>query len=312
MVSLVAWSVFTAATSLAPGLVALLVLRALFGISQALFPAASSFKALTERTTSATRSRSAGLMLASNSLGAGLGPLIVAPIIVMADWRHTFWIIAAAGLVVGLVLWRLMPSPLPPELTEPDTPAVAAAAPVGRVLRNGLVLRCALMFAMLQHAELRNDHVGSVVPGRGQGLSMVHAGVSAAIPAHHGGRRGDRRPAHVPWPGRGPRADWSSPHSSSRRPCSSPCSCPARRRHSRSSSPWPCSPPASPSSASSAFRSAYCPATSSAQAWNRQHRRTTRRRTRSAGHGLAADLYGFTSAFGFLAAATLAAACASP
>ncbi|MFE7357328.1 MFS transporter [Streptomyces sp. NPDC057543] len=181
VVSLAAWSVFTAATSLAPGLVALLVLRALFGISQALFPAAS-FKALAERTTPSTRSRGAGLMLASNSLGAGLGPLIVAPVVAMTGWRHTFWIIAAAGLAVGLVLWKLMPPPLPRELTEPGSRPLDSSAPVTLVLRNGLVLRCALMFACF---NMLNYGMITWVPSYlmdARGMSMVAAGVSAAIP----------------------------------------------------------------------------------------------------------------------------------
>ncbi|MEU9358441.1 MFS transporter [Streptomyces sp. NPDC048301] len=181
VISLAAWSAFTAATSLAPGLVALLVLRALFGISQALFPTAS-FKTLTERTRPGARSRSAGLMIASNNLGAGLGPLIVAPVVVMTGWRHTFWIIAAAGLVVGLLLWRLMPPPLPRELTVSGTEELDSAAPVRAVLRNGLVLRCALMFAcynMLTYGMI------TWVPSylmEARGMSMVQAGVSSAVP----------------------------------------------------------------------------------------------------------------------------------
>ncbi|MFE2511945.1 MFS transporter [Streptomyces naganishii] len=182
VVSLAAWSVFTAATGLAPGLLVLLLLRVLFGVSQALFPAAS-FKALTERTTPRTRSRGAGLMIASNSLGAGLGPLIAAPLVVMTGWRHTFWIVAAAGLAIGLVLWKLMPPPLPRELTEADTHAdTLAAAPVTHVLRNGLVLRCAVMFAcfnMLDYGMI------TWVPSylvETKGMSMVEAGISSAIP----------------------------------------------------------------------------------------------------------------------------------
>ncbi|MBB4683486.1 MFS transporter [Amycolatopsis jiangsuensis] len=181
VISLVAWSVFTAATGFAPGLAVLLVLRALFGVAQALFPGAS-FKALAERTTQAGRSRGAGLILASNSVGAGLGPLIVAPLVVAAGWRHTFWIVAAAGLIVGIALWKLLPPPLPRALTEPEGLPEPAKVPVSRVFRNGLVIRCALMFAffnMLAYGMI------TWVPSylvEAKGLSLVAAGVSAAIP----------------------------------------------------------------------------------------------------------------------------------
>ncbi|WP_033287922.1 MFS transporter [Amycolatopsis jejuensis] len=181
VISLVAWSVFTAATGLAPGLVVLLALRALFGLAQALFPGAS-FKALGERTTQAARSRGAGLMLASNSIGAGLGPLLVAPLVVATGWRHTFWIIAAGGLIVGVALWRLLPPPLPRELTEPEDHIAPVAVPVSRVLRDGLVLRYAAMFACFNMVAY-----GMItwVPSylvEAKGLSLVSAGVATAIP----------------------------------------------------------------------------------------------------------------------------------
>lgn len=183
VISLVAWSVFTAATGLATGLVVLLVLRALFGIGQALFPAAS-FKALAERTTLDTRTRSAGIMLASNFVGAGLGSLVVAPIIVLAGWRHTFWIIAAGGLIIGIVLWRMLPPPLPRELTEPgERPAEPRSVPVSQVLRNPLVLRCAVMFACF---NMLGYGMMTWVPSylvQAKGLSLVAAGISSAIPS---------------------------------------------------------------------------------------------------------------------------------
>ncbi|WP_337821537.1 MFS transporter [Amycolatopsis sp. A1MSW2902] len=200
VISLVAWSVFTAATGFAPGLVVLLVLRAAFGFAQALFPGAA-FKALAERTTQEGRSRGAGLLLASNSVGAGLGPLLVAPLVVAAGWRHTFWIVAVAGLIVGLALWRLLPPPLPRELTEPEARVAPVKVPVSQVLRNRLVIRCAAMFAcfnMLAYGMI------TWVPSylvETKGLSLVAAGISAAIPqlvsaaaVLIGGRYFDRRP----------------------------------------------------------------------------------------------------------------------
>ncbi|GAA0896612.1 MFS transporter [Pseudonocardia zijingensis] len=184
VVSLVAWSVFTAATGLVGGLVALLAVRCLFGVAQALFPGAS-FKALAERTTPRTRNRSAGLMLASNFLGAGLAPLIVAPIIVAIGWRHSFWVVALGGVVLGLLMWRLLPRPLPREATELDAaadPAPAAQAGAARVLRSPLVWRYALLFACF---NMLNYGMITWVPSyllETRGLSLVAAGLSSAVP----------------------------------------------------------------------------------------------------------------------------------
>jgi sugar phosphate permease len=185
VVSLVAWSVFTAATGMVGGLVALLAVRCLFGVAQALFPGAS-FKALAERTPPQTRNRSAGLMLASNSIGAGLAPLVVAPIIVAIGWRHTFWVVALGGVVLGLLMWWLLPRPLPREVTELDAAAegeqAATAAGPAQVLRNGAVWRYAALFAcfnMLSYGMI------TWVPSylyEARGLSLVAAGLSSAIP----------------------------------------------------------------------------------------------------------------------------------
>ena len=181
VISLVAWSVFTALTGLVGGLVALLLVRILFGIAQALFPAAS-FRALTERTTPQTRNRSAGWMLASNLIGGGIGPLIVAPIIVAVGWRHTFWIVALGGVLIGLLMWRFLPKPLPRELTESHQAPAKGGAGLRLVLRSGAVWKCALLFSffnMLSYGMI------TWVPSylyESRGLSLVAAGVSSAVP----------------------------------------------------------------------------------------------------------------------------------
>jgi len=183
VVSLVAWSVFTAATGLVGGLAALLAVRALFGVAQALFPGAS-FKALAERTPPQIRNRSAGLMLASNFLGAGIAPMLVAPILVAIGWRHTFWVVALGGVVLGLLMWHFLPRPLPRETTELDG-ASADRAPrtgPGQVLRSGAVWRYAALFACF---NMLNYGMMTWVPSylyEARGLSLVAAGLSAAVP----------------------------------------------------------------------------------------------------------------------------------
>ncbi|MGH3584960.1 MAG: MFS transporter [Pseudonocardia sp.] len=185
LVSLLLWSVFTALTGAMWGFAALIVVRALFGVAQALFPGAS-FKALAERTTPQRRATAAGSMLASNTLGAGLAPLVVAPVLLGFGWRDTFWIVAGAGALVGTLLWALLPRPLPAHLSEPeaqDAPDEVAAPAMGRVLRSPAVWKFAALFCatnMLVYGLI------TWVPSyllEERGISLMGAGVSAAIPS---------------------------------------------------------------------------------------------------------------------------------
>jgi sugar phosphate permease len=112
-----AWSVFTALTGLAYDYTVLLVVRAVFGVAEGIFPAAS-MKAITERTRPQQRMFANGVMLCSNSLGSAVAPLIAAPALAAVGWRNSFFIVAVLGIVMAVVLWRMLPPALPREDTE--------------------------------------------------------------------------------------------------------------------------------------------------------------------------------------------------
>ncbi|MGI5490013.1 MFS transporter [Microtetraspora malaysiensis] len=180
MVSLLLWSVFTALTGIAWGLASLLVIRALFGVGQGLFPGAS-FKAIAERTTPAVRATAAGAMLASNQLGAGVAPLIVAPLILALGWRHTFWVTAAAGVAIGALLWKLLPKALPAHLNGSDIVHNKGLG-LGTVMRSPSVWKFAALFCatnMLGYGMI------TWVPSyllEERGISLINTGVMSAIP----------------------------------------------------------------------------------------------------------------------------------
>jgi MFS transporter, ACS family, hexuronate transporter len=182
LVSLLLWSAFTALTGAMWGFFALVAVRGLFGVAQALFPGAS-FKALAERTTPDRRATAAGSMLASNSLGAGLAPLVVAPVLLAFGWRDTFWIVAAAGALVGTLLWALLPRPLPARLSEPDITDDAPAPGIARVLRSAAVWKFAALFCatnMLVYGLI------TWVPSyliEERGISLLGTGLATAIPS---------------------------------------------------------------------------------------------------------------------------------
>ncbi|WP_067134770.1 MFS transporter [Microtetraspora malaysiensis] len=180
MVSLVLWSVFTALTGIAWGLASLLVIRALFGVGQGLFPGAS-FKAIAERTTPTVRATAAGAMLASNQLGAGVAPLIVAPLILVLGWRHTFWVTAAAGVAIGVLLWKLLPKALPAHLNGSDIVHDKGLG-LGTVMRSPSVWKFAALFCA---TNMLGYGLITWVPSyllEERGISLINTGVMSAIP----------------------------------------------------------------------------------------------------------------------------------
>jgi sugar phosphate permease len=110
-IALAAWSIFTGFTGLAFSYASLLIIRAIFGITEGIFPAAS-MKALTERTEPKQRSTANGFMFCSNSLGAALAPLIAGPALAAVGWKNSFFLVAILGVVMAVVLWRFLPKPL--------------------------------------------------------------------------------------------------------------------------------------------------------------------------------------------------------
>ncbi|WP_433412781.1 MFS transporter [Microtetraspora malaysiensis] len=180
MVSLLLWSVFTALTGIAWGLASLLVIRALFGVGQGLFPGAS-FKAIAERTTPTVRATAAGAMLASNQLGAGVAPLIVAPLILVLGWRHTFWVTAAAGVAIGVLLWKLLPKALPAHLNGSDIVHDKGLG-LGTVMRSSSVWKFAALFCA---TNMLGYGLITWVPSyllEERGISLINTGVMSAIP----------------------------------------------------------------------------------------------------------------------------------
>ncbi|MGW3957725.1 MFS transporter [Streptomyces sp. NPDC004752] len=143
--SLVLWSVFTALTGLAGTFAMLIAVRALFGLSQGFFPPAS-FKAIAERTTPDRRGIAGGAAFTASGLAGGIAPLIMAPLLVAVGWRHTFLWLAAGGVLLGVLLWSLLPKPLPDRLSAPVDDTAAPAASRRDAFRSPQLWMFAAMF----------------------------------------------------------------------------------------------------------------------------------------------------------------------
>ncbi|WP_063890736.1 MFS transporter [Sciscionella sediminilitoris] len=178
LITLFAWSVFTALTGMAATVAVLLMMRTLFGLSQGCFPAAA-FKALAQRTTPQRRAGLTGLMLSAAGIGSALGPLVVAPMLGALGWRSMFLWIAGCGLLLGILLWAVLPRPLPARLSA-STPG---SEPVSRrqvFASRPVWVLAALFFAMNVIMMGLTTWVPSYL--RAQHVSLAETGVLTSIP----------------------------------------------------------------------------------------------------------------------------------
>ncbi|WP_111895391.1 MFS transporter [Acinetobacter sp. MB5] len=109
LVAVALWSVFTILTGMVESLMALLVIRLLFGLGEGGFPPAS-FKSVAENFSGVARSNASSAMVSSNYIGSMIAPLIVAPLILAFDWRNTFMIIGGIGFIYIFLFAFLTPS----------------------------------------------------------------------------------------------------------------------------------------------------------------------------------------------------------
>jgi len=139
----IGWSVFTALTGAAGGLVSLVVIRFLFGIAEAgAFP--SSARAFYSWLPADQHGRANGIIFSGSRLGAALSFPILALLMDAFDWRFAFLILGVPG-VLWAVIWLLW------FRDEPAQPIVHEAATQDD-LRLSDVFRSRLMLlAMAQY-----------------------------------------------------------------------------------------------------------------------------------------------------------------
>jgi MFS family permease len=130
----IAWfSLMTAMSGLVPGLLALLVVRTLFGLGEGPYPSAAS-KAVSRWFPAGEWARANGWQLGATGVGATLAPLLVVALLPHGGWRCVFFLLCAPGLLLAFLVWRYVG----------NAPAGggggerATTVPVGRSLRESL------------------------------------------------------------------------------------------------------------------------------------------------------------------------------
>lgn len=110
VMSICLWSIMTVFTGLAWSLLALLLIRFLFGLGEGGYPSAA-IKGVAELYRRDDRPKMAGVMISSNYIGSFLAPLIIAPLLIWLGWRHVFLVIGTVGVVFAVVYLILVKRP---------------------------------------------------------------------------------------------------------------------------------------------------------------------------------------------------------
>ena len=121
------WSLFTAFTGMAGGLVSLLVIRFMFGIGEAgSSPCSTGVISRWFRKDEVGKAQ--GYVWAASRLGGALTPFVVIPVMLWVGWRQAFYLLGALGVVWAIVWWLYYRAPASQTV---DAPATAATTQQG-------------------------------------------------------------------------------------------------------------------------------------------------------------------------------------
>jgi len=119
------WSLFTAFTGVAGGLVSLLIIRFMFGVGEA-GSSPCSTGVISRWFEKHEVGKAQGYVWAASRMGGALTPFVVIPVMAWLGWRAAFWLLGGLG-VIWAVVWYIMyrdkslpPTPSPVERGEQD------------------------------------------------------------------------------------------------------------------------------------------------------------------------------------------------
>lgn len=130
LIALTWWTVFTAATGMATGIVSMVIVRFLFGVGEAFQPPAA-FKAVSVWFPKSERLRATSFMSGATALAPAVTPLIVVWFVQSFGWRTMFYAFAVPGLLVAILVYRHLysrPSEHP-EITQAEQDEILEGQP---------------------------------------------------------------------------------------------------------------------------------------------------------------------------------------
>lgn len=127
VLSLVAWSVVTAATGAVSGLSSLVGLRVALGLAECLF-LPSAIALLAEQHGAATRARAISLLSVGVNCGAVVGGAFAGHLADRSGWRAGFWVLGVAGVALAFFARSFLPDAAPaPTRAAPRAASFRAA-----------------------------------------------------------------------------------------------------------------------------------------------------------------------------------------
>ncbi len=119
------WSLFTAFTGVAGGLVSLLIIRFMFGVGEA-GSSPCSTGVISRWFEKHEVGKAQGYVWAASRMGGALTPFVVIPVMAWLGWRAAFWLLGGLGVIWAMV-WYIMyrdksltPTPSPVERGEQE------------------------------------------------------------------------------------------------------------------------------------------------------------------------------------------------
>ncbi len=104
------WSLFTAFTGMAGGLMSLLAIRFMFGIGEA-GSSPCSTGVISRWFEKGEVGKAQGYVWAASRMGGALTPFVVIPVMMSVGWRAAFYLLGALGIVWAVVWWLFYRNP---------------------------------------------------------------------------------------------------------------------------------------------------------------------------------------------------------
>ncbi len=104
------WSLFTAFTGMAGGLMSLLVIRFMFGVGEA-GSSPCSTGVISRWFEKGEVGKAQGYVWAASRMGGALTPFVVIPVMMTVGWRAAFYLLGALGVVWSAVWWLFYRNP---------------------------------------------------------------------------------------------------------------------------------------------------------------------------------------------------------
>ena len=141
------WSLFTAFTGMAGGLMSLLVIRFMFGIGEA-GSSPCSTGVISRWFEAGEVGKAQGYVWAASRMGGALTPFVVIPVMMWVGWRSAFYLLGALGIVWAVVWYWYYRNPSETSQISITSTSSATSAPSKPSIDWGMLLRSRQMWLL--------------------------------------------------------------------------------------------------------------------------------------------------------------------